>query len=171
MTPSLHRVASVDFPCFVGTMSHYDFSAFFPADFVLLRLTGTVFSHVVFVSPSLAPPGCMHALGPGSFISRTPRAAFLKDRNAEISHVPRLPFLICPVLGPRRNLAIRHCDSLVLLPLFAKRKLPHCSFRGSIARLLRSLSTLHNPRSPSGPCKTRFRLLATLCRMGFSPIG
>jgi len=42
-----------------------------------------------------------------------------------------------------------------------------CCYRGSVARLLRSLSTLHGHSHPWS-CKTRFRLLARLYRVGLS---
>src|ERR1700679_683239 len=47
-----------------------------------------------------------------------------------------------------------------------RRRLPRRIFRGSIARHWDSLSTLRSEGHPS-PRKTRFRLLAKLCRAGF----
>ena len=44
------------------------------------------------------------------------------------------------------------------------------SFRGSITRLSHSLSTLRSAGRPA-PRKTRFRLVASLCRAGFPPAG
>ena len=75
----------------------------------------------------------------------------------------------CPVLRPRQDrrdarpiAARRHGPRLC-----QQRRLPRrLSFRGSIARPLDSLSTLRRAGHPT-PRKTRFRLLARLCRAGF----
>ncbi len=45
------------------------------------------------------------------------------------------------------------------------------AFRGSIARPPTSLSTLRRRPYGIGPRKTRFRLVANLCRAGFTPAG
>ena len=79
-------------------------------------------------------------------------------------------FRICPALRPRRA---RCCQATTAARCFPRVRngegsLPsHVHFRGSMTRLLRSLSTLHKPDHPD-PCKTRFRLLATLCRAGLA---
>jgi hypothetical protein len=51
-------------------------------------------------------------------------------------------------------------------PLLTRTRTPAMIFRGSIARPGHSLSTLRSEGRPS-PRKTRFRLLAKLCRAGF----
>jgi hypothetical protein len=73
----------------------------------------------------------------------------------------------CPVLGPRQDRtcqALRHADAApALLTTKAPTNMAH--FRGSIARLRRSLSSLRSDhRWP--PRQTRFRLLAKLYRVG-----
>jgi hypothetical protein len=52
-----------------------------------------------------------------------------------------------------------------------RRLLPLLALRGSIARLVRSLSTLRRPGRPRSRRKTRFRLVAHLGRSGFQPAG
>jgi hypothetical protein len=72
-----------------------------------------------------------------------------------------------PVLGPRwdrTRQAIAACRRGPRMCL--RRRLPRGVFRGSIARHWDSLSTLRSEGHPS-PRKTRFRLLAKLCRAGF----
>jgi hypothetical protein len=62
--------------------------------------------------------------------------------------------------------------SRVLPPLVTTRTASTTrSFRGSIARPPTSLSTLRRRPYEISPRKTRFRLVANLCRAGFSPAG
>ena len=65
--------------------------------------------------------------------------------------------------GPRGS---GHRDPPARPPLCPRRRLPHGRFRGSIARPWDWLSTLRS-EDRSSPRKTRFRLLAKLCRAGF----
>ena len=62
----------------------------------------------------------------------------------------------------------RHC---CLPSPLRRRLLPFLALRGSIARLVRSLSTLRRPGLPRSRRKTRFRLVAHLGRSGFQPAG
>src|SRR5271157_2130382 len=73
-----------------------------------------------------------------------------------------------PVLGPRYDRSTPgHCGASARPPLVTTTVAPASRrFRGSIARHWDSLSTLRNGGRPP-PRKTRFRLLAKLCRAGF----
>jgi len=94
--------------------------------------------------------------------------AALLDGNGRVSQVPERPSCPCALfLDPGRT---EHAS-----PLRRLGAAPACvnnggsreqRFRGSIARHWDSLSTLRSEGSPS-PRKTRFRLLAKLCRAGF----
>jgi hypothetical protein len=59
-----------------------------------------------------------------------------------------------------------HCGMSARPPRLTRTRAPAMIFRGSIARPGHSLSTLRSESRPS-PRKTRFRLLAKLCRAGF----
>ena len=120
--------------------------------------------------PSLfAPSGLQDASahGPGTSLAVTPLPLHRHGGN-ETSQVPGRPSFASasfsdpdgisasghPTLqyGPRQC----NCEDSRLM-----------SSRGSIARLLRSLSTLHGHGRPWS-CKTRFRLLARLYRVGLT---
>ena len=77
--------------------------------------------------------------------------------------------LVClgPVLRPRRDRTRQaRCGVSAWSPRLTSARTPAESFRGSIARPGHSLSTLRS-EDHSSPRKTRFRLLAKLCRAGF----
>ena len=75
---------------------------------------------------------------------------------------------ICPVLRPRWDLHVRPFQRFDAIPAFSTTKTPtFCLYRGSITRLLRSLSTLHS-HSRLWSCKTRFQLLAKLYWVGLA---
>lgn len=80
---------------------------------------------------------------------------------------PYMPCSSTPAGSPRQALAAIRC----CLPPIEQRRHPRLSqFRGSITRPAHSLSTLRSMGYPI-PRKTRFRLVASLCRVGFSPTG
>jgi hypothetical protein len=77
----------------------------------------------------------------------------------------RMPCSLTPV----GLLAPGQFSAGVLSPLTTTRTTPTTSaFRGSIARPSASLSTLRRRPYGIGPRKTRFRLVASLCRAGFT---
>ena len=80
-------------------------------------------------------------------------------------------FHICPALRPRPGSFPRpHFQAKSAAPMMTTMKAPTLTaFRGSITRLLCSLSTLHI--FVTLMCKTRFRLLVRLYRVGFAPTG
>ncbi len=74
---------------------------------------------------------------------------------------------LCPALRPRSDESARSLQHLHAAPAFRRAEAPTSrTFRGSITRLLHSLSTLHAMHHFLA-CKTRFRLLTMLCRAGF----
>lgn len=82
------------------------------------------------------------------------------------------PMSTCPALRPRRDGACpAYTACPYCLPQRQQRRLPLARFyRGSITRPIDSLSTLHPIRYRTRR-KTRFRLVANLYRVGFSPTG
>ena len=90
------------------------------------------------------------------------------DGDGRVSQVPERPSCPCACswtpVGPKYA---SHCGALARPPLVSTTVAPASRrFRGSIARHWDSLSTLRNGGRPP-PRKTRFRLLAKLCRAGF----
>ena len=115
--------------------------------------------------PGIASPRLAACGKPGYRLSCLIRRQRLTLRRSETSHVPvqpavHLPRSQTPAEVPHSLIAGYHRsrshnnESL----------LPYYFFRGSIARLLYSLSTLHKP-CRHGPCKTCFRWFATPYRM------
>ena len=114
----------------------------------------------------LLPATRRRAVGPGSCYSGS-RAGNVSG-DGRVSQVPERPSCPCALfLDPGRTEHAR--------PLRRVDAAPACVynggsrkgvFRGSIARHWDSLSTLRREGRPS-PRKTRFRLLAKLCRAGF----
>ena len=90
------------------------------------------------------------------------------DGNGRVSQVPERPS--CPYalfLDPGRTETPGHCGVSARPPPVSTTVAPAIRiFRGSIARHWDSLSTLRSG-SFLPPRKTRFRLLAKLCRTGF----
>ena len=122
------------------------------------------FSRLCFapVGGQALPPQARGFGSPGCPSGRLPRG------DGRISQVPGEPPLCsCPALRPRWDLGVR--------PFFRRfgsafrqllrRRLPRDHFRGSITQPVHSLSSLGH-RSYLQPPKTRFRLLAKLCRAG-----
>ena len=108
-------------------------------------------------------------VGRGLALAVTPlpllKARRQRDLPSSWATLPR----ICPVLRPRSDLRVRPLRRFGAVPAFPTTETPAIPviFRGSITRLLRSLSTLHGHGRPWS-CKTRFRLLAKLCRVGLA---
>jgi len=103
----------------------------------------------------------------------------LIDGSVEVSQVPGEPSRTCPVLRPRRDCWVRPFELAALL--LGSTVLPSApttasapattSFRGSITRPARSLSTL---RSQGHPCTTQDSLPADgpiLAGRDFNPLG
>ena len=168
MTPSLPWVPSVRFPSFVGTTSHYDFLPCFPVGFVILRLPGTDSSHggscpLSPVTRLRAP--CCPMRDPRAWLFCIPQAGAAKadsDTTRSLTF-PGYPLVHMPrsqtPAGPRHQ-ALRWFG---VAPVIATTKAPTIyTFRGSIARLLNSLSTLHAPESPQEHAR-----LASDCLPGF----
>lgn len=82
------------------------------------------------------------------------------------------PMSTCPALRPRWDkVCPASAARLYCLPQPQRRRLPPLTlFRGSITRPIDSLSTLHPDRCRPRR-KTRFRLVASLYRVGFTPTG
>src|SRR6478672_4981025 len=79
-----------------------------------------------------------------------------------------MPYSLTPV----ELLVSGHFDTGVLPPFESTRTTSTTrTFRGSIARPPTSLSTLRRRPYEISPRKTRFRLVANLCRAGFAPAG
>ena len=106
------------------------------------------------------------AVGSGELVFRVPsRNCWWKRTGLPGSQGP----LVClgPVLRPRRDRSRQaSCGVSAWSPRLTRARTPAKSFRGSIARPRHWLSTLRSEGHPS-PRKTRFRLLAKLCRAGF----
>ncbi len=103
--------------------------------------------------------GCGHPASLTGFtVERQGPPRFLGNPRAD------MPCSLTPV-GPSRQ-AIATCRCC--LPPISRRRLPqHLSFRSSITRPVGSLCTLRHVRCRT-PRNTRFRLLATLCRVGLA---
>ena len=81
------------------------------------------------------------------------------------------PVRACPALRPRRDLGARPIRRSGVAFRVLRTSAPAMqSFRGSITRPARSLSTLRSGGYPT-PRKTRFRWVAYPFRTGFSPAG
>jgi hypothetical protein len=152
-------------------MSHYDFSTFFPADFVILRLVSTApFACRLFPisgSPAVhAPSGawffCIPHTGAASSGAETLRSLTF----------PGYPFSFALFLDPGGTspsgfTMVQCCSRLVQL-----QKLPRLyKFRGSIARHLRLLSTLHAPKVALEHARLASDCLPDLAGRDFHPLG
>ncbi len=129
--------------------------------------------------PPVRPPGfALAGCGrprrkPGPLVSRDPHRLFLRRKWRDLpgswgDPSNRMPCSRTPVglLSPG------HSSGRVLSPLEETRTTPTtCAFRGSITRPSVSLSTLRRRPYGMSPRKTRFRLVASLCRAGFVPAG
>ena len=93
-----------------------------------------------------------------------PELSVETDGSPRFPGTPRVPWPCSPTpAGPSTP---GHCGASARSPRLTRTRAPAKSFRGSIARPGHSLSTLRSEGRPS-PRKTRFRLLARLCRAGF----
>jgi len=164
---SLHGVPRVGSPASSVLLEHSDSGLPFPLRFVAFaqRYRGGV--------PRFAPTGgrTPDAREPGPLLPVALPALCRGDNG--VSQVPgrtlaRLPSLLRPRgnLGAWPDTALR-C-SLRLLD--GVRPSQSDVFRGSITRPSRSLFTLRSAGRPA-PRKTRYRLVASLCRAGLSPAG
>ena len=110
---------------------------------------------------------------PGSLVSRDPHRRFLGRRWRDLpgswsNPSSRMPCSLTPV----ELLVPGHFGTGVLPPFETTRTASTTrTFRGSIARPSTSLSTLRRRPYEISPRKTRFRLVASLCRAGFAPAG
>ena len=93
-----------------------------------------------------------------------PELSVETDGSPRFPGTPRVPWPCSPTpAGPNTP---GHCGVSAWSPRLTSTRTPARSFRGSIARPGHSLSTLRSEDHYS-PRKTRFRLLAKLCRAGF----
>src|SRR5215813_8866923 len=114
-----------------------------------------------------APTGGTRGRGHGELVFRFPSRR-CRWRRQGLSGSRATLVSLRPVLGPRQDRnAPGHRGASARPPLGTTTVAPATKrFRGSIARLEDSLSTLRSGGRPP-PRKTRFRLLAKLCRAGF----
>jgi hypothetical protein len=92
--------------------------------------------------------------------------------NQQTSQVPGQPVRTCPALRPRQGRGRLGITTSTVVPsAHSTASAPGTNtFRGSMTRPMRSLSTLHVAGHPT-PRKTRSRLAACLGRTGLSPAG
>jgi hypothetical protein len=93
-----------------------------------------------------------------------PELSVETDGAPRFPGTPRVPWPCSPT--PAGPCTPGHSGVSAWSPRLTRARTPADSFRGSIARPGHSLSTLRSEGHPS-PRKTRFRLLAKLCRAGF----
>jgi len=177
MTPSLPSFPSVRFPSFFGTTSHYDFLPCFPVSFVILRLSGTDSSHggsCPFRPASrLRAPWCPMR-DPRDWLFCIPQAgaAEIDSDTTRSLTFPGYPLVHMPrsqtPAGPPHQ-ALRWFG---VAPVNAKTKAPTIkAFRGSIARLLNSLSTLHTQESPPERARLASDCLPSFIGWDWLPTG
>jgi hypothetical protein len=164
---SLHGVPRVGSPASSVLLKHSDSPLPFPLRFVAFaqRYRGGVprFALTGSRTPDAREPGPFVAGGPPGDLPRrhwglpgswtNPCALALALQTPGGSRRPAIP---------RRLDAASATDTA-----FGS---PNISSRGSITRPSRSLSTLRSA-GPPAPRKTRYRLVANLCRAGLSPAG
>jgi len=167
-SPSLRRVLSdSEFPDFTTTMACSDSRCPIPADFYWSTASTTSA-----LACSLRPGIEHHACRPGEFgfgFSDC-RSSGGEQRVSQVPGEPQcqhaLPF------DPGGMVCMSGNGDMSMLPsVVIKTSAPaNRNFRGSITRPIDSLSTLRPVRRRTGR-KTRFRLVASLCRVGFAPTG
>jgi hypothetical protein len=118
---SLHRVPSIRFPCFLGTIRRSDFPPFFSPHFVAFvwRYPSCI--------PHFVPPVVVgrNAHGPG-VVNREPHPACAKGKRRDLPGSWETPMWTCHVLRPRwdrhtRPIKVYRCG----LPLRKRRRLPY----------------------------------------------
>jgi len=159
--PSLHRVPSGRFPCFLNTMERSDSLPPLSSGFVAFTLRYRL------STPSLlpSPEGC----SPGRASGRNYRFSHSGFHSAEMTGPPR--FLGDPnACMPCSSTPAEPWHSCCImpgccLPQVVQRRLPQRLFRGSITRPTDPLCTL---RSTGYPSTTQHSVPAasTLCRAG-----
>ncbi len=128
------------------------------------------------------PPKCLlfasatvrhHSTGPGAFETGSPAPDSLPLRGERrASQVPGKPLcghaLLFDPGGP--SLPSRTAGSCCLPSIEGCRRPQRSTFRGSITRPIHSLCTLRSGGYPT-PRNTRYRLVASLGRVGLAPTG
>ncbi|MEA2559533.1 MAG: hypothetical protein QOH06_1037 [Acidobacteriota bacterium] len=166
--PSLHRVPRGGSPASTVLLS--SLTSRHPSAQSRLPLSWT---YRLCAPDSLLRPEDALGRKPGSLVSRGPSPALLRRRWQDLPGSwsdpgSRMPCSLTPV----GLLAPGHCGAGVLSPLSETWTTPTTrAFRGSFTRPPTSLSTLRRRPRGISPRKTRFRLVANLCRAGFSPAG
>jgi hypothetical protein len=137
-SPSLGRVLRVSFPCVTGTMRCSDFRTPLSPRFVPFAWRYHPLASV-FVSPLRPDAG----RGPGALGLAAPRQ-WLRTGDDRISQVPGEPCCAYALFSdPGRTAVTRPLQCSGMAPAMATAKAPTIRhFRGSIARLEHSLSTL-----------------------------
>lgn len=167
-SPSLHRVPSDSrFPDFTTTMTCSDSRCPIPADFYWSQAgTTSVVAH------SLRSGIDHYARRPGEFGFGFSDCRFSGGEH-RASQVPGEPPCQHALLFDPGGMVRMsgNCDMSMLPSVVIKTSAPaNRKFRGSITRPIDSLSTLRPVRRRTRR-KTRFRLVASLCRVGFAPTG
>lgn len=168
--PSLRRVA-VEGRCpgFNGTIRTLRLPAAHPAALRCLRLAVPPLRRL------FAPAGGRRAaIGPGCLVTRpshTPRSVVGGGRISQVPAQALLPSRTCSFDPGQtaRNLPWRSDTARPRIP--ERPWLCRWTFRGSIAWLGGSLSTLQSAGLPRRDARLASGCAATLCRVGFAPTG
>jgi len=164
--PSLRRLPSGRFPCFLGTME------------VLRPLPAIPLARFPSLRGTMPASACFAPFGRGT---RRPRAWGLVDRpppvafSMETAVPPRflenpLVFVPCSPTPPRPSRLIRLHGVTVPFPRSRRREPRDLGFRGSIARPAHSLSTLRAP-DRSGHAQDSVPAVANFAGWDWLPTG
>ncbi len=165
----LHRVPWVGSPASSVLLRRYDSLTPIPPRFVSFAWRYRDLTHRF--APVRGWDSCAHR--PGLF-SRSPKPLLLAHGDVRASQVPGCtPVCGCPARGPRTGplrQAITAQECCRRLPETRRPNRFHV-----LSRLCHTAPTFavyaSRPALPQGSRKTRFRLVANLCRAGFSPAG